>query len=300
MLQRQISDSLSEIQRERQQTLARFCSLDPYPNKTAAMAKVRRRVRNFLVDDRHQFIFCYIPKVACTNWKRIMLVLTGKVGTKKPEELGHRAVHYNLEPRYLMRGKEYPWEQLEDRLNRYYKFMFVREPMERLLSAYIDKFGTPDQSTDYHKRYGRGIIKSFRKNPTNESLTTGGDVTFSEFVQSVDNLWSRDALQAHNEHWMRYQDLCHPCAVRYDYIGKYETLDQDTTRILRVLNVTHLVQMPEKQAEYTGSRTEEKMRKYFRQLAPKEVSMLGGIYLNDSHMFGYPDAEDVLRGVGLK
>ncbi len=84
------------------------------------------------VDDAHELIYCYIPKIACTNWKRTLLVLTGKLETKKPEQLNNTQVHHNLVPKYLRTGNSYEWSELEDRLARYYKFMFVREPLERL------------------------------------------------------------------------------------------------------------------------------------------------------------------------
>lgn len=43
--------------------------------------------KSIYVDDHYRLLYCAVPKVACTNWKRILLILTGKMNTSDPNEL---------------------------------------------------------------------------------------------------------------------------------------------------------------------------------------------------------------------
>ena len=92
-----------------------------------------------VVDEKHQILYCELPKVGCTNWKRTMLQLI------HPDTYGKMKVEDIKSPhgkkgedgyRYL---STYPKEQQIFMLQTFYKFMFVRHPLERLLSAYRDK-----------------------------------------------------------------------------------------------------------------------------------------------------------------
>ena len=56
--------------------------------------------------------------------------------------------------------------------------------------------------------------------------------TFDEFVEYlIDPATTR--YEPFNGHWRPQFDLCHPCAVRYDFIGHFETIGEDSEYILR-------------------------------------------------------------------
>jgi len=87
------------------------------------------------VSDRHKYIYCNMPKVAGTSWKVVLLSLEGRDYSKSLVIPGI----WTTIGRFLKQGDVLKPLDLRNRLKKYYKFMFVREPLERLLSAYRDK-----------------------------------------------------------------------------------------------------------------------------------------------------------------
>lgn len=238
--------------------------------------------RYLYVDDKHHFLYCEVPKVACTNWKRVLLIMSGKMNTTDPGELRSPLVHGELSNRYLRRLVSYSPDEIDYRLRNYFKVMFVRSPLERLLSAYINKF-TRSYSTYFRKRYGRKIVRRYREDPSKESLQHGHDVTFNEFIQYVLDPQTRQS-SAFNAHWRQYYKLCRPCIVKYDYIGKYETLTEDVANVLRALNATH-IKFPA--SVRSGTRTADLVKNVYANISAEEIHSLWKIYAVDFEMFGY-------------
>ena len=152
-------------------------------------------MQHLLVSEKTKLIYCYVPKVGCSNWKRLL-----------SEYEGHsvkRLFHYSTHEQNFM-------------LTHYHKVAFVRHPIDRLVSAYKNKFG---EIESFQKRFGIDIIEQFR--PSNQPRSgKGNDVKFSEFVEY---LFSRAEVKREfwNEHWSPMYNLCQPCNVHYNYIGEF-------------------------------------------------------------------------------
>ena len=66
------------------------------------------------------------------------------------------------------------------------KFIWVRHPFERILSAFRNKLEHPF-TPEFQMRYGRKIIKQFRPMASQESLKNGADVSITEFIKYIIN-----------------------------------------------------------------------------------------------------------------
>ncbi|XP_063779373.1 carbohydrate sulfotransferase 14 [Pseudophryne corroboree] len=256
----------------RNRTMSSVCGQGSMPHSVWELPVAQRRTlfRHILVSEKYRFLYCYVPKVACSNWKRVMKVLAGHL--------------QNVDERLKMDHKsdlvflaDLPAEQAKHRLQHYYKFLFVRDPMERLLSAYRNKFG---EIREYQQKYGLEIVRRYRESP---GPSKGDDVTFPEFLRYLLD----EDVERMNEHWMPIYNLCQPCAVRYDFIGSYERLRQDAGHVLRAISAPVHIQFPERQAWYKPV-TRETLN-YFLCNTPKGlIRELLPKYILDFSLFAYP------------
>uniref|UniRef100_V9KML1 Carbohydrate sulfotransferase n=1 Tax=Callorhinchus milii TaxID=7868 RepID=V9KML1_CALMI len=268
-----------EMQRRRRALLNGICAAHN-------MVTRKRRIltpddlKHLVVDDNHGLLYCYVPKVACTNWKRVMMVLTGDGKYRDPLKIPANEAHV---PSNLKALSEYSTPEINYRLRNYLKFIFVREPFERLVSAYRNKF-TRKYNTAFHKRYGTKIVKRHRRDPSPEAAERGDDVSFEEFVwYLVDPKTRRE--EPFNEHWETVYSLCHPCLLNYDIIGKYETLLQDANYVLDLVGPDPPIRFP---ASSKTTRTTDNMTaKFFKNISPFYQKKLYNLYKLDFLLFNY-------------
>jgi chondroitin 4-sulfotransferase 11 len=179
----------------------------------------------------------------------------------------------------FMKLVNYSSSDVRNILKTYTKFIFVRHPFERLLSAYRNKLEQHYESSKYfQRRYGRYIVKQYRPNASQEALIKGDDVSFKEFSSFL-----TDKNAVFNEHWKPINDLCQPCLIKYDIIGKYETLQQDAEFVLRHIGQSQ-IQFPKLPKP---SSTMSRLQEYFGTLPRDMMQQLQNIYALDFDLFGY-------------
>ncbi|XP_062856116.1 carbohydrate sulfotransferase 8 [Trichomycterus rosablanca] len=269
------TERLIQRQQSRQKLMQEFCSRSKSLTKTVT----HQQVAHIFVEDSHKLLYCEVPKAGCSNWKRVLMVLQGKASS--PMELRHEQVHYGNSVKGLVTLSH---KEILHRLNTYTKVLFVREPFERLVSAFRDKFESPNFY--YHPVFGKPIIAKYRTDAQPADLLTGDGVTFREFIQYLLDVNRPVGM---DNHWELMGKLCHPCLINYDFIGKFETMDEDANFLLKQIRAPANLTFPKfKDRNPKEPRTNWHItHKYFSQLNATEKQKLYDFYYMDYLMFNY-------------
>ncbi|XP_040016584.2 carbohydrate sulfotransferase 8 [Gasterosteus aculeatus] len=267
---------LADVQIARRQLMKEMCA--KYKSSISRTITAHH-VRNLFVEDKYKLLYCQVPKAGCSNWKRTLIVLAGLAPNAR--SIKHDTAHGG---RYLRELNTFDRKGIMHRLETYTKFMFVREPLERMVSAYRDKLENPNDY--YHNLFGKPIISKYRANPSPEALNTGNGVTFKEFVQYLLDVHRPVGMDIH---WDQTNQLCNPCLIDYNFIGKFENMEEESNYLLRLAGAPPNVTLPSfKDRNPADKRTSTDItQKYFSQVSALERQRMYDFYYTDYLMFNY-------------
>lgn len=180
--------------------------------------------------------------------------------------------------------QKYDDHQRQYIINHYYKFLFVRNPYERLLSAFREKLEMvkKDRKGPILWKVGVKILKTYRPYENIDVINAGRIVTFSEFLQFVaDEVTGRMPV---NPHWNRYTELIDICNMNFDFIGKYETFTEDVDQVL-----PHLFRNASKVIFPKGnvSKSQKKTKEYYSNVDKMIIKRISHAFADDFELFGY-------------
>jgi len=272
--------------------------LSPGVEKDDQLWSVLKRTSHhqFFVQKEHGLMWCKVPKAASTSWLHAYLTMAHVPEYEIPEDNG-MGLHAFLREKYPLLSKNLNKQFMPVSL----KFLVVRHPFERVISAYMDKI--EDYTRDlkyrggyYYAMYGADIVAKFRqkyqeKFPKNP-LFMRKEPSFVEFVEFL----IETPVSKYDEHWKPQFILCPPCHFKFDVIVKMETFNRDTDFILSQRNLDGVVSLAKKHTSVGKQKKKEKnlVKTLFSQLSKKMVEALYEKYRVDFQMFEY-DIKDYVK-----
>ncbi|CAL1547758.1 unnamed protein product, partial [Lymnaea stagnalis] len=230
-----------------------------------------------------QILYCQIAKVASTNLGKIFAVIAGKTNSSDPDDIPSEDVHFRLNK--LQRHLDnYTRPEMLHKIQNYYKFVFVRDPLERLLSAYRNKFLKP--ATRYFAYLNKKLISKYRTNATQT-----GVVSFSEFVEYLVDAERKVPM---NGHWQPFHELCYPCQMNYDFVGKLTSFGEDVAHILKVNGLSDAIHVPKESSVHSFHRTDLYLKQFYQQVPRTLLKKLYVMYYPDYAIFNF-ELPDVIK-----
>ena len=212
------------------------------------------------VSDKHRFIYVQVPKAACTSIKAALLPLFSNLDTAENASargvahIAFRETEYKINKDALLNGIE-SGEYVE-----YFRFSFVRNPWDRLLSCYKSKVGATRVSlrrTDY------------------EGGTLYPGMGFREFAEIVCKTPDKGA----NMHFRSQTSILSGSTGELvtNFVGYFENIAEDFVKVCNRIDQT--LELPHVNPSKRGS--------YRKAYDTELVEMVGERYQLDVEAFGY-------------
>jgi hypothetical protein len=212
---------------------------------------------------KYRYIYLETPKVACSTIKLTLQRAELENPNFLPsdfEDIHRRDFSPLLKPTQIGSFRE----ALAS--GEFFCFCFVRNPFTRLLSCYLDKIARP---TPMRKSVLEQLGRS--DEPGNPN------VSFEEFVAAV----RAQPAMAMDPHWALQTLLLLHGKMRYDFVGRFETFDDDMAEILQRLAIPHQYYFRERRNE---TRAETLTAKFYDD---RSIAAVREIYAADFAAFGY-------------
>lgn len=234
-------------------------------------------LENFIYVRERAFVFAYVPKVACTNWKSVFRHLQGA-----PDYLDARLAHDRVTGGLVyLNAMAYPEAQALLHGPSVSRYTVVRNPYSRALSAYLNKIqpyaedGQPAREGDYfHSVFAQ--IDTWRQRQRPQVRAVSFEL-FLDWIVSSSHEMTRD------EHWLPQVDIIDPEKVKYDFIGRFENLEIDAALLLTRMGCD--ISFPTREAiKFPSSGTAKRLMQY---LDRDTMTAIEEIYAKDFRSLGY-------------
>lgn len=212
------------------------------------------------VSPRFRYLYVQNKKVGCST---IKLALQ-RAELDRPDYMPATSVH-DRDASPLLQPAAMAPEAFAEALSRYYVFSFVRHPLGRLVSAYLNKIVLPQKGGRFRERAG---------------FATDETPSFEAFVAALQSI---DPAR-HDPHWRPQHLNLMADDLDYSFIGRLENFAADWR------TVTQATGLPEK-AEFHGKKSarDQPYASYFN---ADTRARAAEIYARDFTLYGYDPDDD--------
>ena len=209
-----------------QHQIHQFCNR--YNDTEYTSAQFEPLMYSTLFSDNYRVTFCAVKKAGCTVMYTLFLLLQNKYTLQELENV--TKITHEDQLLKIVTMDSLPRKLAMRKLSIYFSFTVVRNPLERLVSAYRNKMEEHDGYEDsYYFRLQKEIISSQRlKNSSGPSYPT-----FKEFIEYHLKL----GFRWWDPHFAPSSYLCQPCLAKYSFYPNTKSLDDDVKSVLHLLNI---------------------------------------------------------------
>lgn len=223
-----------------------------------------RQLAEIVALHQHEAMYFAIPKVACSSLKSVCVDL---LGVQMPADAWKPELFYTDKFDHLIDKHEILLRKDDiARYPEYWRFAFVRNPWDRLVSCYAEKIRSDGDAENFVGGVSKVLLPYgvFR-----------AGMSFEEFVHAVVAIPDDDAEpHFHSQHGFLTDRRG---TLLVDFIGRFETLDEDFEKVrdrLRVsVELPHL--LPSRRLPY---------REYYDS---RLADLVAARYRKDIELFGY-------------
>eukprot|EP00177_Eucheuma_denticulatum_P003314 GFKZ01005983.1.p1 GENE.GFKZ01005983.1~~GFKZ01005983.1.p1 ORF type:complete len:340 (-),score=35.66 GFKZ01005983.1:230-1219(-) len=249
----------------------------PFPNPTPRQTPTHLTSipRNIYYLNHEPVLYCYIPKNACSRFKPLLRKREGFTDWNDTS-----LIHGKKNG--LQRLQWLPFDVAMPRLSNpaWKKFVVVRDPFARLISAYQNKIATPwpDQRRDFWEKHLTAECPRMMSALTMPE--SGALLSLADFLRCL-----LEEGGESNEHWRPQSQLCGLDYVKYDRYLAVERLDQGVEEMLRWLGWQTEAAAGERVGLKRDAVYARDLAEYF---TPETVAMALQYYKEDFDVLRYP------------
>jgi len=218
----------------------------------------------YFVSKKHNIVYVVNNKCASSSIKKLLLI----ENNIDLSAIGHYGqIH--------QKGRDFGFEVHDPNthLDKYF-FSFVRNPFDRILSLYINKFLDSEKIVSgvfQYKTYLGGIFKQ--------------DDSFEQFLSKVSSIpQNMTDLHFRSQYHLLYHE-----SPKMDFVGKQEDYQNDMAKLAKQFNFNSF-----KQAEKAKAANKTKYEKFSLEYSLSTFEMVRELYKDDIESFGYIKEADAL------